>query len=96
VGLDLFAPDGRDHVDRASDSSNTVYEARMLGSDGTRLSVTVRCAVFRDADVVARLGGDEFAVLASDCREADIEVIGACMQAGVDRYNASSGEAFRL
>lgn len=53
-------------------------------------------AVFRDADVVARLGGDEFAVLASDCSEADIDAVRMRVHSGVNAYNATSGEAFRL
>jgi len=42
VGLDLFAPEDRDHVNQASVESGKVFEARMLRRDGTRFPVEVR------------------------------------------------------
>lgn len=42
AGIDLFAPEDREHVDQMSRSEADVYEAHLLGKDGARLAVEVR------------------------------------------------------
>lgn len=67
-----------------------------VGDRGLLKITEILKATFRASDILARVGGDEFAVLALEASGEDAEMLVRRLRDGVDAFNETGGEPFKL